>query len=129
MLLGRRRRHDAARQQQPLPGNTSRLVQSVLAHSFIFGRRRLTIREASGPAYLDAATGQPPYAAITALQAALDRHYLTLPQKRKLFETLGWKFECLACHKIKPPADFEGTSYIFWGPDAPRRPGFAVVLA
>ncbi|KAM4065722.1 hypothetical protein HRG_010562 [Hirsutella rhossiliensis] len=110
---------DGERRRQLVRQGIDSDILAILDHKFLDGHNRCTILNSTGPDFCNPRTGQPAFVVITALQDALDRHFLNLDKKRTLFEILGWKFECLACHEIKAPADYQGTSYIFWGPEVP----------
>lgn len=97
-------------------------ILAVLDCKFHRGNKTYTFLDASGPEFLDAKTGQPAYDVLTAFMTAMDLHYHLKVEKTRLFEILGWKFECRECREIKFPAEYENTIFVFY--DAVRRPSW-----
>ncbi|CAH0015192.1 unnamed protein product [Clonostachys rhizophaga] len=96
-------------------------ILDVLTRNVKIGARTISIFEAAQPRLGSSAAQQPPYDLAVALHNSLSESNLSIEQKRNLFISLDWKFECLACGEVKKPDAFD-KGFHLWGPakDGPK---------
>uniref|UniRef100_A0A8H7NNP9 Uncharacterized protein n=1 Tax=Bionectria ochroleuca TaxID=29856 RepID=A0A8H7NNP9_BIOOC len=96
-------------------------ILDVLTKNVKIGARAISIFEAAQPRLGSSAAQQPPYDLAVALHNSLSESSLSIEQKRNLFISLDWKFECLACGEVKKPDAFD-KGFHLWGPakDGPK---------
>ncbi|CAH0048471.1 unnamed protein product [Clonostachys solani] len=96
-------------------------ILDILTKNVRIGARTISIFEAAQPRLGTSASQQPPYDLAVALHNSLSESKLSIEQKRNLFISLDWKFECLACKEVKKPDAFD-TGFHLWGPkrDGPK---------
>lgn len=102
------------RRQELVSQGVDSAVLATLDVELTFDDEKYTVLETMDPGFRDK-SGQPVKRTVRALERAFDQYKLDLDKKSKLFEILGWEFECLDCHEVKAAAQFQGTSYILWG--------------